>query len=492
MSPAMTALASSPTAPARPKGRWVEAVAGRLLGRPIYAVAVLTLKATFRYRLIQVMFLLLAIAVIALPAIIKHDGTAQGFTQILLTYTLGAVTILLGFSTLWLGCGTLSREVEECQIQMVAVKPIARWQIWLGKWLGLMALNIFLLGISGAAVYFLIYWRATRLPPEVQQELRQEIFVARGSARPEVPQAQIDGEVARQLQERLKDPSLAALDRQYLRTQVVEHVKAAYQVVPPGGVRTWQVPLGFRADSLRNQPLSIRTKFFSANASFSGTFGGWWEIGPSETRRHRPEPMSLAPETFHEFAIPPGYLDDQGILTIRFYNFNDTALLFRLEDGLEVLYPEAGFAVNFGRGLAIILCWLGLLAGIGLAAGSVLSFPVAAFCTVAVLLIASSTGTLKQIIDEGGVSGVNPNTGAVETPSLIDRIAIPVSQALLGTINIARDFSPIDSLSTGRSVSWTQVARAVAQIILVMGGIFAALGITLFTRRELASAQVTT
>ena len=36
-------------------------------------------------------------------------------------------------------------------MQIVAVKPIARWQIWLGKWLGLMSLNAALLAISGAA-----------------------------------------------------------------------------------------------------------------------------------------------------------------------------------------------------------------------------------------------------------------------------------------------------------------------------------------------------
>jgi len=29
-------------------------------------------------------------------------------------------------------------DIEECQMQMVAVKPIARWQIWLGKWLGIL------------------------------------------------------------------------------------------------------------------------------------------------------------------------------------------------------------------------------------------------------------------------------------------------------------------------------------------------------------------
>ena len=37
-------------------------------------------------------------------------------------------TALLGLSTLWLGCGTLARDIEDCSMQVVAVKPVPRWQ----------------------------------------------------------------------------------------------------------------------------------------------------------------------------------------------------------------------------------------------------------------------------------------------------------------------------------------------------------------------------
>src|SRR5882757_499032 len=147
----------------------------------LMAIAWLTWKAAFRSRLFLVIAVLLLASVVGLPLLIKDDGTARGFTQIVLTYTLSTVTALLGLSTLWLACGTLARDIEECQMQMVAVKPIARWQIWMGKWLGLMALNAALLVLAGASVYCLTQWRATRLPLEQQQALRREVMVARGS-----------------------------------------------------------------------------------------------------------------------------------------------------------------------------------------------------------------------------------------------------------------------------------------------------------------------
>src|SRR5690349_2366902 len=149
----------------------------------LFAIAGLTWKAALRFRLFLVIAVLLLTSVVALPILIKDDGTAQGFTQILLTYTLSTITALLGLSTLWLSCGTLARDIEECQMQVVAVKPIARWQIWLGKWLGIMSLNAALLAISGLSVYFLLQWRATRLPADQQQVLRNEVLVARGSAK---------------------------------------------------------------------------------------------------------------------------------------------------------------------------------------------------------------------------------------------------------------------------------------------------------------------
>src|SRR5207253_7469490 len=115
----------------------------------LFAIASLTWKAAFRFRLFWVLTALLLGSVVGLPLLIKDDGTARGFTQILLTYTLAVITTLLGFCTLWLSCGTLARDIEEAQMQVVAVKPIARWEIWLGKWLGLVALNVALLLLAG-------------------------------------------------------------------------------------------------------------------------------------------------------------------------------------------------------------------------------------------------------------------------------------------------------------------------------------------------------
>ena len=458
----------------------------------LFAIAWLTWKAAFRFRLFLVIAVLLLMSVVGLPLIVRDDGTASGFTQILLTYTLSVITGLLGLSTLWLSCGTLARDIEECQMQVVATKPIARWQIWLGKWLGIMSLNAALLALSGACVYGLLYWRAARLPAAEQKVLREQVLVARGSAKPQNYNAEVEAETERILQERLKtNPDLnRSVDMAEARKQIREQVKAQYQLVPPAYSREWQIDLGFAKYFLRDKPLQLRVKFNAAQKNASGTLLALWQVGePNVTQLWRTEePMSLAPDTFHEFQIPPNLFDSKGMLTIVFVNPNSTSLLFPLEDGMEVLYPEGGFALNFARGLGIIFCWMAFLAALGLAAASFLSFPVAAFFSMAILVIGLSSGTLADAVESGTVVGGNGETGAMGH-SIADTVLIPLFKGFLVVISLAKSFSPIDSLSSGRSISWTELGTAFGQIVLLLGGIIGVIGIVLFNRRELATAQ---
>ena len=456
--------------------------------QPLLAIAWLTWKAALRFRLFLVVAVLLLGAVVGLPLLIKDDGTARGFIQIVLTYTLSAITALLGLSTLWLACGTLARDIEDCTLQVVAIKPVARWQIWLGKWLGIMSLNAALLTLSGASVYGLLQWRATRLPADQQKILRDEVLVARGSAKVASLDKEIQAETDRLLRERLqKNPGLKA-DIAEVRRQILEQIKAEYQIVPPGYVHEWEIDLGSRSGVTNGQPVYLRIKFNAADRSTSGTFEGRWRVGvPRKTPLWHSEVMSLAPDTFHEFQFP-GCVDDKGVLTVAFVNANNTALLFPLEDGLEVLYPQGGFGLNFMRGVGIIFCWMALLATLGLASASFLSFPVAAFLSLGVLTLALSSGTISNAVTEGTLMGYNSETGR-SGHSAVDVVAIPIFRGVLEMINLAKNFSPIDALSTGRSVSWADLARAFGQIVLLLGGCIGLFGIIVFSRRELATAQ---
>jgi hypothetical protein len=321
--------------------------------------------------------------------------------------------------------------------------------------------------------------------------LHREVLVARGSAREASMEADIDRDTEQLLKERLQKTPVSAADLPDVRKQIREQVKAVYQVVPPGYTREWRIDLGRNKNQLRDRPIQVRIKFNSADRSPSGTFTGLWAAGaPPKTPLQRLEPMRLAPDTFHELEFQPNLMDENGILTLTFLNANTTALLFPLEDGMEVLYHEGGFALNFVRGLGIIFCWMALLTTIGLAAASFLSFPVAAFFSMGMLTLALSSGTLANAVSEGTLTGYNAEKGA-PGHTAVDTVAIPVFRGVLTVINLAKQFSPIDSLSSGRSITWGQLGLAFSQIVLLLGGFFGLVGIAAFSRRELATAQGT-
>jgi hypothetical protein len=73
----------------------------------------------------------------------------------------------------------------------------------------------------------------------------------------------------------------------------------------------------------------------------------------------------------------------------------------------------------------------------------------------------------------------------------MDFALIPAFKGVLAVVNLAKNFSPIDALSTGRSITWGELGVAFAQIVLLLGGFFAVAGIIFFNRRELATAQGT-
>jgi hypothetical protein len=342
--------------------------------------------------------------------------------------------------------------------------------------------------ISGVCLYGLLLWRSTKLPDKEQTILHDQVLIARSAAKPEDVLPKIEAYAAELLAERIKQTQITKADLPEVKRQIVEQVKADYQLAPPGTGKIWRISLGAAGKSLANEPLQLRIKFNAAEKSPSGTFVAVWQVGdPPRTKSvWRSEPMSLAPDTYHELNIPAGLIDADGVVTIAFGNLNTTALLFPIEDGMELLYRDGGFGLNFARGLGIIFCWMALLAAVGLASASFLSFPVAALLSLSILVLALSSGTLANVVSDGTIDSTSD---AAKSLKMLDTVIVPAFRVALKIINFAREFSPIDSLSTGRSITWVELGKAFAQIVLLLGGLFAVFGIFVFNRRELATAQ---
>jgi hypothetical protein len=106
--------------------------------------------------------------------------------------------------------------------------------------------------------------------------------------------------------------------------------------------------------------------------------------------------------------------------------------------------------------------------------------------SLGILLISASTGTLEQIIDEGGITGVNHETGRKDESSMLDAAAIFFAKSAVKITTAIWGYSPVNSLSDGRTITWPVLLSAFFWIVVVMGGMVMALGAYMFHRKELA------
>ncbi len=506
----------------------------------MWPVAKQTLKAAVRYRFVVALGLALLVIVFGIPLLLKSDGTAKGTVQLVLTYTLGSTTALLGIASLWMGCGTLAREIEDNVMQMVAVKPVARWRVWLGKWLGIMLLNAALMVPTGLAIFFFINARAdsTELGEAEKARLQNEVLVSRSSVREEEPPLSLSRQKAyrysllvaqgksdnqyteeeqafrmtvtgpeyilsfrpeyprlvEQAQTRPTEDILAQLEQ--LESEAIRVSKASYEVVLPGQDRFWEFEIDPDiVDEVNRKPVYLRFKFNADDEYDPKSHTLWFSIGEGTNKRWPPEgafkEMRRGSSAFHEEQLPIGIVPEKGSLKgkvrVHFVNRNsERPIIFLLEDGPMILYHDGGFGMNLFRGLLIIYFWLGLISAIGLMASSFLSFPVATFMSLGILLISASTGTLQQIIDEEGIAGINHETGKKDQSSALDNVAITFSKAVLSVTDLIWGYSPVDNLSSGRTIKWTTLLSAFTGIILIMGGLVMAFGTYMFQRKELA------
>jgi len=504
----------------------------------MWPIAKQTLKAAIRYRFVVAMAVALLVIVFGIPLLLKSDGTAKGTVQLVLTYTLGSTTALLGIASLWMGCGTLAREIEDNVMQMVAVKPVARWRVWLGKWLGIMLLNAALMVPTGLAIFFFINARAnsTELSEFEKAKLQNEVLVSRSSVREpkrdfsisrqkaydyallvaeaksqytekeQAFQMTVTGpehilsfrpEYPRLVEQAQNDPSaeiLAKLDE--LERNAVRLSKASYEIVLPGQSQFWEFQIDTNiVDEVNQKPIYLRFKFNADDEYDPKSHTLWFSIGEGTNKRWPPEgtfkEMKRGSSAFHEEQLPIGIVPDKGpqngLVRVHFMNRNsERPIIFLMEDGPMILYHDGGFGMNLFRGLLIIFFWLGLISAIGLMASSFLSFPVATFMSLGILLISASTGTLEQIIDEGGITGINHETGKKDESSMLDAAAILFAKGAVKITSAIWGYSPVDSLSDGRTIKWTTLLSAFVWIILVMGGLVMAVGAYMFHRNELA------
>jgi hypothetical protein len=225
-------------------------------GGSIAAVARHTILHCLRMKVVGGFMVAIAITVGAMPFLMSGDGTLAGRARSFLSYGTSLVGAFLSILTVFLTIWVITEDIRSRQIYSVIVKPLARWQYVLGRWLGVCILNAALLTVAGAGVYGLAaYLRSGAVVPpsnpEDRQAMETQVFVARAEADPE-------GEnVEALLEERLREMRDAgqledALQAFRIRTggdedaaqdafldEIRKDIESGLYSIPPRGSKRW-------------------------------------------------------------------------------------------------------------------------------------------------------------------------------------------------------------------------------------------------------------
>jgi ABC-type transport system involved in multi-copper enzyme maturation permease subunit len=345
-------------------------------------------------------------------------------------------------------------------MHVLVTKPVHAAEIWLGKWLGLMTINLVMLGLAGGLIYGLLRWttRDAVLSANDQVNLREEILAAHSLIAPEQP--------------------------------VPSGAGRTLSAVPPGGTQSWifRVPERVRP----GDALFLRFQFATSRIERQMPVTGLWLIGTDDSPGLYRKLGSYTPHVGHSLKLPPAVPGQR--LTVTYQNVETAApgtpgapatVLFATDTGTELLIRESGFESNFIRALLLVLARLAFFTALGLTAGALFSFPVAVFTVFAFLFIT------------GLSSWIGAEAPMVESDLAPAWLAGPLNAATYGIIQLAHfitpplaRFEPLSLLPAGTFIPWTLVGTAWGVLALGYGGALAVLGIWLFSRREMGLAAI--
>jgi len=440
----------------------------------IWAVAANTIKQALRMKIAAVFIVLLIVLLPVMGVSMTGDGTLKGRLQTFVSYSLSLTNLLLCLLTIIVSIYTLTNDIKQKQIYTVITKPIRRFQLLLGKLLGVVLLNIALLVLFSAIIYTItVYTPKFYGASEADLDsMNNEFFTARAALTP--PEVDVTAEVLDTYEKLKKTGQLPPeAGENEIKAELTRRKQLWKRAAVVGQWLVWEFNNVRVLDP--NESLFIRYKYeVSINPPDMQVYSRW-DVG--DNRQYPPAYESFLRKdpirTFRELEVPGNLVADDGYLAIRFLNvpLNRTTVIFP-PDGLEVLYKADTFTANFVRVVLLILFRLVFLASLGTLAATFLSFPVAILFSLCIFFTATISGFCLESFDYLG-----------EKLTWVYYYTVRPLILLLPQFD---KFNPAQFLVPARIVPWSLLAKVAGLMICIKAFLLLLLALLIFKFREIA------
>lgn len=495
------------------------AVIRRLLigSHGVIAVARALVEEAAGSRLPAVIVLLVVLGLPILPLLLDPSERLEYRMQFLLDWSLSGASFLLAMLSIALAAGTLCGDIDSQRIHMTLVKPIERWQYLLGKWIGIVLLDVLLVVLVGIGVYAAVTTLRQSRAVDAADRLavNEQVLTARIATRPDHPRrAEFDEAVEAAVKQiRESEPDLFARDPAGARNRVKSWEVLRWHTVTASKVSSYDFTL-VPPERLSADVIQLRIKPFCDNASMDRAdvrFALWLNDRPFPLDNGQHTEMTFSSGSFHTIDLPASAIDESGRLRVTIANKNlvppgdtePTSLSFVPGKGMELLYRVDSFEWNFMRGLIVMWAKLAMLTAAGLAAASWLGFPIAVMASLVVYAAAVARGFLADAIDiYTGLDDAAPTLTSMvklragmlaekifklEWWEAIKTVSSFFADAFLALIPSFGRYDAITEVSTGRLCSLPATLGCCGEFAILYPVLLLALGWALLERRDLVN-----
>jgi len=464
-----------------------------------WAIARLMIAEGLRMKIALVFLVLIAAVLLGLPFATRGESSLTDAVQSFMSFGLSATALLLSMLTIFMS-RSLSDELVSQQIFLTMTKPIPRWQYVLGKWVGMMVLNLAFLSVSALTIYGMVrYIKATHPPSDArydEKKLANEVLVARAAITATLPDFTEDAELEfqRNVEEGRYANVPADFDLEAEKKSLRTKHEMKWRVVGPGNGRVFE----FENILCKRAPdayVQLRYKAEVTGYPPDEIFRAYWEFGDpfknvsvySTATRH-------VVGRYHTIRIPTSAIADDNTLQVRFFNQNrfkgerqwGNVIEFRRSDPVEILFTVGSFEWNMVRLLSLIMFKLMFLGAVALLCTTVFSFPVACLASFTVYVLAG----MRSFITESVAMNSKTFSGMFES------ITQFVVQSFMHIYNLLHwiipDFGRYDAVEqfvAGRNVGLAWVLQGFGDLVLIKTVVILGLAMLLFHRREVAEVS---
>lgn len=359
--------------------------------RQVLAIARLTLWEGIRMRIVLVLLMMLAFVVLLLPTALKGDGTLAGRLQTFMAYSLGAVNVLLCLTTIFFSCTTLTAEVRSRSLHLVVTKPVTRFQILMGKWLGVNLLTGGMLLLCGLVIYVFavsIKNQPVRFARD-EVNIRDVIWTARLGASPAEPDFM---EPARErVRDRVaKEGAVFREGEEAAAMEFARQYREEWLRIPAGQERLYEFE-DLLPPETEQTAFQVRYKVRALPPPPEEQVPLLWLFLDVDTKAPlMPVPLDTLGRSGDtlQFLVRAQRMVRDGRAAVVIANpappQRPYTVYFEGREGLQLLYRVGSFEVNYGKTLLLILFRLAFLSALGLFFSTFASFPVASFCVASI------------------------------------------------------------------------------------------------------------